>query len=92
MRKTLLAFGALILLGGCALAPGGSQFNASLDAAIDTAIKERMAMNDRQTRITIKASCDVALGSYYREANPTEQKGLRLLCSGKEDGQADTVP
>ena len=92
MRKMFFVMALPALFAGCALAPGGGQFNASLDAAIDTAIKERMAMNDRQTRITIKASCDSALGSYYREANPTEQKGLRLLCSGKEDGQADTVP
>jgi hypothetical protein len=92
MKRIFISLGVIVLLSGCELAPGGGQTTAALNAAIDAAVAGRMQMNDKQTRITIKASCDVPLGSYYREATPTEQKGLRLLCSGKEDGEANTVP
>lgn len=46
------------------------------------AIEQRRTMNDLQARATMAATCDIALGAYFRELSPMEQRYAGLVCGG----------
>ena len=46
------------------------------------AIEQRRSMNDLQARATMAATCDIALGAYFRELSPIEQRYAGLVCGG----------
>jgi hypothetical protein len=39
-------------------------------------------MNDMQARATMAATCDIALGTYFRELSPMERRYAGLVCGG----------
>ena len=45
-------------------------------------IEQRRVMNDMQARATMAASCDIALGAYFRELSPLERQYVGLVCGG----------
>jgi hypothetical protein len=47
-----------------------------------TGIEARRTMNDMQARATMAATCDIALGAYFRELSPMEQRYAGLVCGG----------
>lgn len=53
------------------------------------AIEKRRQMNDMQARATMAATCDIALGSFFRELSPTERKYVTLVCGGQDPTAAD---
>jgi hypothetical protein len=46
------------------------------------AIERRRVMNDMQARATMAATCDIALGSYFRELSEAERDYVGLVCGG----------
>ncbi len=79
MRKLFASFGLLVTLAGCAQVQ-------SLGMA---AIEQRRRMNDMQARATMAATCDIALGAYYRELSDVERQYAGLVCGGVyPDGEA----
>ena len=84
MRVRLLALGVLGLFAGCTRIEG---YGA-------VAIEQRRAMNDLQARATMAATCDIALGAYFREMSPTERRYAALVCGGMfpEEGETGTAP
>jgi hypothetical protein len=46
------------------------------------AVEQRRTMNDLQARATMAATCDIALGAYFRELSPMEQRYAGLVCGG----------
>jgi len=46
------------------------------------AIEARRQMNDMQARATMAATCDIALGAYFRELSEMERKYVALVCGG----------
>ncbi len=46
------------------------------------AMEQRRTMNDIQARATMAATCDIALGAYFRELSPVEQRYAGLVCGG----------
>ena len=46
------------------------------------AVEQRRTMNDMQARATMAATCDIALGAYFRELSPMEQRYAGLVCGG----------
>ena len=46
------------------------------------AVEQRRSMNDLQARATMDATCDIALGAYFRELSPMEQRYAGLVCGG----------
>ena len=45
-------------------------------------IEQRRVMNDMQARTTMAATCDIALGAYFRELSPMERRYAGLVCGG----------
>lgn len=82
MRKLLLAFSALALLGAC----------AEVQTLGMSAIEKRRQMNDMQARFTMAATCDIALGSYFRELSEMERRYVALVCGGQFPGPLPTQP
>lgn len=39
-------------------------------------------MNDLQARATLAATCDIALGAYFRELSQLEREYAGLVCGG----------
>ncbi len=70
MRFAIVA--ALGLLGAC----------AEIRTYGHAMIEERRTMNDMQARATMAATCDIALGAYFRELSPVEQRYAGLVCGG----------
>lgn len=67
-----LLLGALLLLPACArIGPLGA-----------AAVEQRRAMNDMQARATMAATCDIALGAYFRELSGIERQYAGLVCGG----------
>ena len=62
----------LLLLPGCAEVQGYGAL----------AVEQRRAMNDMQARLTMAATCDIALGAYFRELSPLERQYAGLVCGG----------
>lgn len=75
MKNFRISLAVALLLGGCTTAQ---------EAAISGAIKARMDFNDNKARISLRAPCDMAVGSYYRVVTPPEQKAVAVLCGGAE--------
>jgi hypothetical protein len=46
------------------------------------AIETRRQMNDMQARATMAATCDIALGAYFRELSEIERRYAGLVCGG----------
>lgn len=46
------------------------------------AIQQRRMMNDLQARLTMAATCDISLGSYFRELSELERHYVGLVCGG----------
>ena len=72
MRTPLLALAMLVALSGC----------AEVQTYGAVAIEQRRTMNDLQARATMAATCDIALGAYFRELSPMEQRYAGLVCGG----------
>lgn len=47
-----------------------------------SAIQQRRMMNDLQARFTLAATCDISLGSYFRELSELERHYVGLVCGG----------
>ncbi len=72
MRKLFASFGLLATLAGC----------AQVQTLGMAAIEQRRQMNDMQARATMAATCDIALGAYFRELSETERQYAALVCGG----------
>jgi hypothetical protein len=72
MRLHPLALAALVLLPAC----------AEVQSYGAVAVEQRRVMNDLQARATMAATCDIALGAYFRELDPTERRYAGLVCGG----------
>jgi hypothetical protein len=70
----------LLALGACAQLPS---YGA-------VAIEHRRVMNDMQARAALAATCDMALGAYFRELSPIERRYAGLVCRGMLRGIAIT--
>jgi hypothetical protein len=46
------------------------------------AVERRRVMNDLQARATMAATCDIALGAYFRELSDAERQYVGLVCGG----------
>lgn len=73
MTRILSAVVLAAVLSGCAEV---QQMGAS-------AIEARRTMNDIQARATMAATCDISLGSYFRELSAVERKYAALVCGGQ---------
>jgi hypothetical protein len=71
MRRTVL-LSLLALLPGCAEVQDYGQ----------VAVQARRTMNDMQARATMAATCDIALGAYFRELSALERQYVGLVCGG----------
>ncbi len=76
MRKLFASFGLLATLAGC----------AQVQSVGMAAIEQRRQMNDMQARATMAATCDIALGAYYRELSDIERQYAGLVCGGVYPG------
>jgi hypothetical protein len=72
MHLRPVALAVLLLLPAC----------AEVQTYGAAAIEQRRVMNDLQARATMAATCDIALGAYFRELNPTERRYAGLVCGG----------
>jgi hypothetical protein len=70
---------ALMLLSAC----------AEVQTYGAAAIQQRRSMNDMQARATMAATCDIALGAYFRELSPMERRYAGLVCGGQFPEEAD---
>lgn len=70
MRALVLV--PLLALGAC----------AQLTTYGTVAIEQRRVMNDMQARAAMAATCDMALGAYFRELSPIERQYAGLVCGG----------
>ena len=68
----LAALSALALLAAC----------TEVQTYGAVAVEQRRTMNDMQARATMAATCDIALGAYFRELSPMEQRYAGLVCGG----------
>jgi hypothetical protein len=77
MRLHPLALAALVLLPAC----------AEVQSYGAVAVEQRRVMNDLQARATMAATCDIALGAYFRELSPVERRYAGLVCGGLFPGE-----
>lgn len=77
MQIRFLVLGAVSLLSAC----------AQIQTYGAVAIEQRRAMNDLQARATMAATCDIALGAYFRELSLVERRYAGLVCGGLFPGQ-----
>lgn len=70
--RALLGAGLVLLLPACTEVQGYGH----------AAIEQRRTMNDMQARATMAATCDIALGAYFRELSPLERHYAALVCGG----------
>lgn len=73
MMRSYLAF--LLLTTGLAGCTEVRTYSSAL-------IEQRRVMNDMQARATMAATCDIALGAYFRELSPMERRYAGLVCGG----------
>jgi stage V sporulation protein SpoVS len=64
------------------LAPLALAACAEVQAIGTSAIQQRRMMNDLQARFTLAATCDISLGSYFRELSELERHYVGLVCGG----------
>jgi hypothetical protein len=72
MRRTLVPLLLLGLLPAC----------AEMQSYGSAAVEQRRTMNDMQARLTMAATCDIALGAYFRELSALERQYVALVCGG----------
>ncbi len=82
MRLSLLSLLPLTLNLGCAQVGG---YGAA-------AAQHRRTANDLQARATMAATCDIALGAYFRELSPLERRYAGLVCGGQHPDAARPAP
>jgi hypothetical protein len=82
MPLRLLALAGLVLLPAC----------AELQSYGAVAVQQRRMLNDLQARATMDATCDIALGAYFRELSPTERRYAGLVCGGMFPGPGEIAP
>ena len=46
-------------------------------------IEKRRQMNDMEARAIMAATCDIALGAYFRELSDIERQYAALVCGGQ---------
>lgn len=80
MSRSLPAL--LLLLAGC----------AEVQQIGMAAIEQRRVMNDMQARATMAATCDIALGAYFRELSEVERKYAALVCGGQFPDAGPSLP
>lgn len=68
----LAALLALLALAAC----------AEVQTFGTAAVAQRRMMNDLQARFTMAATCDISLGSYFRELSEIERHYVGLVCGG----------
>ena len=73
MRRTFRLLPLSLLLPGACAQIGGYG---------TVAVEQRRAMNDMQARATMAATCDIALGAYFRELSEAERRYVGLVCGG----------
>ena len=73
---------ALLLPGACAQIGGYGT----------VAVEQRRTMNDMQARATMAATCDIALGAYFRELSDQERRYVGLVCGGMSPARVDAPP
>ncbi|MEO1144101.1 MAG: hypothetical protein AAFY26_00650 [Cyanobacteria bacterium J06638_22] len=54
-----------------------------------SAVEQRRTANDMQARLTMAATCDIAIGSYFRELNATERQYAGLVCGGEQPTEGE---
>lgn len=74
-----IMFAVVALLGAC----------TEVQTYGQAVIENRRVMNDMQARATMAATCDIALGAYFRELSPMEQRYAGLVCGGIFPAEAD---
>jgi hypothetical protein len=72
MRLPLLALLILVALPGC----------TELRSYAAAGVAQRRTVNDLQARATMAATCDIALGAFFRELSPIERRYVGLVCGG----------
>ncbi len=72
MRRALLPLLPALLLPAC----------TEVQTLGTAAIQQRRMMNDLQARLTMAATCDISLGSYFRELSELERHYVGLVCGG----------
>jgi hypothetical protein len=82
MTRSALAIVALALLGAC----------TEVQTYGMAAVEKRRVMNDMQARLTMAATCDIALGAYYRELSALERQYVGLVCAGQLPQAAPDQP
>lgn len=82
MRPLLALLPAVALLGAC----------SDVQHLGATAIEQRRTMNDLQARATMAATCDIALGAYFRELSPIERSYAGAVCGGLGSGLTSDLP
>jgi len=73
MPRILLTAPLLLLLAACAEV---QQMGMSL-------VEKRRQMNDMEARAIMAATCDIALGAYFRELSDIERQYAALVCGGQ---------
>jgi hypothetical protein len=80
--RVMLALALLAAtLMGCSLAPGGAQYKALAETAVNTAIDDRKDFNDAKAAVTVQAVCGMSVGAFYRLQDTAWKEGVRLICS-----------
>lgn|GEM_PF-7014178 len=64
------------------LAPLALAACAEVQTLGTSVIQQRRMMNDLQARLTLAATCDISLGSYFRELSELERHYVGLVCGG----------
>ena len=66
----------LLLLGAC---------TAQQAAVVNVGIEKVKATNDTTAMVLIQSTCGMTVGAYHRLENPTDRRGVDLLCGGNGD-------
>ena len=73
MRRMLAVLALPLLLGAC----------AQVRTVGMSLAEKRRQMNDMEARAIMAATCDIALGSYFRELSEVERQYAALVCGGQ---------
>lgn len=73
MRRTLAFLVLPLWLSAC----------AEVQTVGTSLAEKRRQMNDMEARAIMAATCDIALGSYFRELSEIERQYAALVCGGQ---------
>ncbi len=73
MPRLLALFPLFLTLAAC----------AQVQQAGIALIEQRRQMNDMEARAIMAATCDIALGAYFRELSDIERQYAALVCGGQ---------